>query len=51
VTEADFVCYASPAFPGKSGVHYFRVDGSGIIRRNLADRPSATDEAVGTAAN
>lgn len=46
--DANFVCYADPVDPGTTGVRYFRIDGSGIIRWNRTERPSATDPAIGS---
>lgn len=39
----DFLCYADPISPGKSGVRYFRVDASGVIRYSTVGRPTVTD--------
>lgn len=46
--DANFVCYADPVEPGTTGVRYFRIDASGIIRWNRTERPSATDPAIGS---
>lgn len=43
VTDVLFVCYASPYRRGYSGMRYFRVDNSGIIRYN-PDQPPAPDD-------
>jgi type IV pilus assembly protein PilA len=46
--DGDFVCYADPKAPGITGVRWFRVDASGLIRWNSAARPGETDPVIGT---
>ena len=43
-----FLCYADPSQPAITGVRYFRVDTSGVIRWNSTGRPSETDPALGS---
>jgi prepilin-type N-terminal cleavage/methylation domain-containing protein len=43
-----FLCYADPAEPGITGVRYFRIDTSGVIRWNSAGRPADTDPGIGS---
>lgn len=47
-TNDDFECYAEPTVPGKTGVRYFRVDTSGLIRTSATGRPTETDPEIGT---
>lgn len=44
--EVRFVCYASPQTWGYSGIKYFRVDQTGIIRYNDSQLPSETDPVI-----
>lgn len=41
-----FLCYADPETPMITGVRYFRVDTSGVIRWNREGRPSDSDPAI-----
>jgi prepilin-type N-terminal cleavage/methylation domain-containing protein len=42
-----FECYADPVLPGSSGVRFFRVDASGIVRFSHTARPDASAPAIG----
>lgn len=44
---AWFECFADPVEPGASGVRYFRVDASGIVRYSAAGRPGVSDATIG----
>jgi len=46
VGEDSYVCYADPAVPGKSGVRYFRVDATGVIRCSSSGQPTESDPAI-----
>lgn len=46
VDEVRFVCYASPQTWGYSGIRYFRVDQTGIIRYNDSQLPSESDPVI-----
>jgi len=46
-TDIAFICLASPITPGASGVRYFRVDQSGIVRYSTAGEPAGDAPAVG----
>jgi len=48
VSTANFVCYADPTDPGKTGVRYFMVDASGIIHWSKSERPTTDDPVLGT---
>jgi len=43
-----FLCYAEPVEPGITGVGFFRIDTSGVIRWNGAGRPGDADPALGS---
>lgn len=47
-TEGDFVCFADPVSLNVTGTRYFRLDSSGIIRWDNAQRPTATSAAIGS---
>lgn len=43
IAEADadsFTCFADPVSPGATGVRYFRIDVSGVVRHDTAGRPA-----------
>lgn len=42
-----FECYADPVQPGSSGVRFFRVDASGIVRYSHTGRPDEAAPAIG----
>jgi type IV pilus assembly protein PilA len=44
----DFLCYADPVERGITGIRYFRIDTSGVIRWNRDGRPSDTDPELNT---
>lgn len=43
-----FLCYADPAEPGITGVRFFRIDASGVIRWNREGRPGDADRELGS---
>ena len=47
VNNMTFVCFAAPVAAGNTGVNYFRVDPTGIIRYSKEGPPAATDPPVG----
>jgi prepilin-type N-terminal cleavage/methylation domain-containing protein len=51
VSTADsvrFVCFAEPTSVGLTGANYYRVDSTGMIRRNPNERPSQDDPVAGS---
>ncbi|MFP4499792.1 MAG: prepilin-type N-terminal cleavage/methylation domain-containing protein [Candidatus Hydrogenedentota bacterium] len=42
-----FECYADPEAPGHTGVRYFRVDASGIVRYAFNGHPDEAAPAIG----
>lgn len=46
VGKDAYVCFADPAVPGTSGIRYFRVDATGIIRCSTAGQPGESDSAI-----
>lgn len=46
IEAVRFVCYASPQTWGYSGIRYFRVDQTGIIRYNNSQLPSESDPVI-----
>ena len=47
-TAGHFLCYADPVEPGITGVRFFRIDTSGVIRWNTAGRQADTDPELGS---
>lgn len=47
VTATSFECFADPAEVGVTGVRYFRVDASGVVRYDKTGRPDSEDPQVG----
>ncbi|MCX5771788.1 MAG: prepilin-type N-terminal cleavage/methylation domain-containing protein [Candidatus Hydrogenedentes bacterium] len=47
-TTGYFLCYADPVEPGITGVRFFRIDTSGVIRWNREGRPGDADPELGS---
>jgi hypothetical protein len=47
VSDVFFTCFASPVDPGTTGVRFFRIDPSGIVRHSPSGQPTENDPAVG----
>lgn len=43
-----FLCYADPIEQGITGMRFFRIDPSGVVRWNAANRPADTDPEIGS---
>jgi len=46
-TVGFFLCYADPIEHEITGIRFFRIDPSGIVRWNAANRPADTDPEIG----